>query len=252
MTEQQNAIRFSAEPELVIPFGINREQAAHIFLRNFSADKMTPSEFSDAVHADRFEPQYFPAYLFDCNIITSIDAVCTKNKDGKLEEYQAQRTVKTHLSEILVNAQSDDFLLHLLEPYDLEKAVEFSAEAVNEVEYASPAFSVQELFEKIKPEAEKAALQAAENCLKNYTDKKTTGFTHSFADINAKQILLPMWVLECNYGGRPYNIFLNGQTGRVAGVPPRSKKKAAALIGTAAIIGAAISQLIWMAVTALW
>ncbi len=250
MNEEHIVPLFSTEPDLMLPFTIDREQAARIFLREFSVNKMTPVEFIDSVHHNRFEQTYFPAYLIDCNITSSVTAVCTKRHENQISKYRTQHTVKTHVSEILANASdiTDDFLINLLEPYELDNAVAFSREAAGEVTYTSPDISAESVFEKIKPEAEMLAQQAAENSLNKYTDKATESCIHSFSDISARQILLPVWVLECTYGGRPYRIFVNGQTGRVAGIPPRSKKKAAAIISSAAAIGAAAAQLIWMAV----
>lgn len=253
MTEKQTAISFSSEPELILPFEIDREQAAHIFLRRFAADKMASADFSEAVHHNSFGQQYISACLFECDVTTAINADCTKRQDGAIAEYSAERTVQSHFSEIIMYAGSraDDTLLRLLEPYNLEKAEAFSAEALGEIQTDTAEAACEDLFAKAKPEIEKLAKEAAEKTLKDYTDKKTVSCTHSFSDITAKHILLPVWVLECSCSGRPCRIFLNGQTGRVAGVPPRSIKKAAALIGTAAVLGAAAAQIILMAVKAL-
>lgn len=242
------------KPDLIIPFEISREQAAQIFLRRFSADKMAPSEFAEAVHHNRFERKFISAYLFDCNVITSLSAECTKRNDDKIDTYSSERTVSTQLSEILLNADdmADDFLLRMLEPYDLEKATAFSNDLPEDADYGISRQSADEIFEAAKPGLEREALEAAEKAFKDFTDRKITGCTHSFAEKSYKHLLLPIWVLECNCYGQSCRIFLNGQTGRVVGIPPRSRKKAAAITGTAAIIGAAAAQLLWTAVTLLW
>ena len=242
------------KPDLIIPFEINREQAAQLFLRRFSADKMAPSEFAEAVHHNSFERRFISAYLFDCNVITSVSAECTKRHDDKINTYSSERTVSTDFSEILLNADNmaDDFLLRMLEPYDLEKATTFSENLLENADYGLSPRTADEIFETAKPELEKEALKAAEKAFKNFTDRKTTGCTHSFADKSYRHLLLPVWVLDCNCYGQNCRIFLNGQTGRVVGIPPRSRKKAAAIIGTAAIVGAVAAQILWMAVTLLW
>ncbi len=242
------------KPDLIIPFEINREQAAQIFLRRFSADKMAPSEFAEAVHHDRFERRFMSAYLFDCNVITSVSAECTKRHDDKIDTYSSERTVSTQFSETLLNADdmADDFLLRMLEPYDLEKAAAFSKDLLGDTDYGISRQTADEIFEAAKPELERNALEAAEKAFRGFTDRKTTGCTHSFADKAYKHLLLPVWVLDCTCYGQNYRIFLNGQTGRVVGIPPRSRKKAAAIIGIAAIVGAAAAQILWTAVTLLW
>lgn len=254
MTENQNTAEFTQLPVSILPSEFTREQAAQIFLRTFAADKMTPTEFTQAVHHDFFKLRYFPIYLFSCDTVTSIEAECTKRGDNGISQYRSQRTVRTHFSDITANASTvtDDMLLRLLEPYDLERAVDLSDKYTADAETEKSEVSPEDVFGKIKPELEKQAQLAAEKTLNNFTDKKTVSCTHSFKNICVKEILLPVWVLDCNCGSKPYSIFLNGQTGRIAGVPPRSRKKAAAIISTAAVIGAAAAQLLWMAVNTIW
>ena len=40
-----------------------------------------------------------------------------------------------------------------------------------------------------------------------------------------KLILLPVWLTYYFYQGKKYNVFINGQTGRIKGAMPRSKAK---------------------------
>lgn len=254
MTEKHNTTVFIEKPESILPFELDREQASQIFLHTFTSDRMAPTEFTEAVHHNCFGQRYFPVFLFSCDVITSIDAECTQRNDDSINLYRSQRTVKTQFSDIIACAgtPADDMLLHLLEPYDIERAVDFTDEYRSDAEIEIPEISYEEIFARIKPELEKQALLAAEKTLNKFTDKRTIRCTHCFENITVQQLLLPMWVLECNCGSRPYSIFLNGQTGRVAGVPPRSRKKAAAIICSAAAAGAAAAQFIWMAVNAIW
>jgi hypothetical protein len=52
----------------------------------------------------------------------------------------------------------------------------------------------------------------------------------SFSSETFKHILVPVWVLAYVYGGRVYQVLVNGRTGRMAGQYPKSAWKIALLI----------------------
>ncbi|MBQ2813132.1 MAG: hypothetical protein IJE63_07720, partial [Clostridia bacterium] len=99
---------------------------------------------------------------------------------------------------------------------------------------------------------EQAAVNEIKKTLRDYTSEKTLELSHELDSLDTTNILLPMWVLDCEYKGQPCRLFMNGQTGKIAGVPPRSTNKTVALLGAGAAIGTVIGQLIWMAVKTLW
>ena len=62
----------------------------------------------------------------------------------------------------------------------------------------------------------------------------------SYADIMYKLVLLPVWVVAYLYGGKTWQVLVNGRTGEVIGSRPYSKLKIAAAVLAALIVIAAV------------
>jgi hypothetical protein len=56
-------------------------------------------------------------------------------------------------------------------------------------------------------------------------------------------VLLPVWIMAYEYGGRPYRFLVNGQTGQADGTAPVSPWKIAALVLLAAALVALLGLL---------
>src|SRR3546814_12494622 len=54
-----------------------------------------------------------------------------------------------------------------------------------------------------------------------------------------KHLLLPVWLLTVVYGGRPFQVFINGVTGEVQGQRPYSKLKIALAVIAVTILALA-------------
>lgn len=242
------------EAALIIPFDISAQQASHIFARQISRNKLNPTEVFEAARQGKVRAVYFPAYKFDCKITTRLSAECTKREGEQLSTFTAYRELESEFSQIVISAgdKVDSTLFSLLEPYNLEALCEFKSDLAQNAEIQQPAVSAEEIFERIRPEIEQEVFFKAKNSLADYTGEKVTNNSYNFTDITATHLLLPMWVLNCEYQGQPCRLFMNGQTGKTAGVPPRSTTKMLAFLGAGAAIGATLGQLIWMAVKSLW
>lgn len=244
----------TADSTQMIPFEFTAQQASHAFARYVSRNKLNPTEVFEAARQGRVKPVYFPAFVFDCEMTTTLQSECTKREEEELKTFYAQRELKSEFADLLALSgdKVDETLLSLLEPYDLHGLKNFDSALTVRADIQKAVFSAEEVFEKLRPEIEQSAVNEIKKTLRDYTSEKTQELSHSFNSVNAKNILLPMWVLDCEYKGQPCRLFMNGQTGKIAGVPPRSTNRTLALLGAGAAIGAVIGQLIWMAVKTIW
>lgn len=238
----------------IIPFELTAQQASHGFARYVSRNKLNPTEVFEAARQGRVKPVYFPAYVFDCEMTTTLESECTRREAEEISTVTAQRELKSEFTDLLVLSGNkvDSTLLSLLEPYDLQGLKDSDSALTAEADIQDTVLSADEAFEKLRPELEQSAVNETKKTLRDYTSEKTQELSHTVESLNVKSILLPMWVLDCEYKGQPCALFMNGQTGKIAGVPPRSASKTIALLGAGAAIGAVIGQLIWMAVKTLW
>ncbi len=238
----------------IIPFELTAQQASHEFARYVSRNKLNPTEVFEAARQGRVKPVYFPAYVFDCEMTTTLESECTQREAEEISTVTAQRELKSEFTDLLVLSgdKVDSTLLSLLEPYDLQGLKDSDSSLTAKADIQDAVLSADEAFEKLRPELEQSAVNETKKTLRDYTSEKTQELSHTVESLNVKNILLPMWVLDCEYKGQPCHLFMNGQTGKIAGVPPRSASKTIALLGAGAAIGAVIGQLIWMAVKTLW
>ena len=58
----------------------------------------------------------------------------------------------------------------------------------------------------------------------------------TFSGQTFKHILVPVWLLTYNYGAKPFQVVVNGYTGRMAGEYPKSAWKIALLVLLALIV----------------
>jgi hypothetical protein len=65
-----------------------------------------------------------------------------------------------------------------------------------------------------------------------------------FSRISSDLILLPVYLLSYQYGGKPYKFLINGQTGKIAGDKPLSWRRIGLAIAAAIALVAAIAMII--------
>ena len=88
----------------------------------------------------------------------------------------------------------------------------------------------------MEPRARKKMNEDAQALLKEsyagYSSVKVISQDIQILDSDASYGLLPVWKYMYTYNGQEYPFYVNGQTGKIVGEAPTSKKKALAYIGT--------------------
>lgn len=232
-----------------IAFSVGPEEAINSFVRLISRNRLNSTQMLDFARMGRIRAEYMPVCLMGCKAITRAEATCTGENQ---EQFSAQRVFGTEFSQIIVSAGkiADDVLLRLLEPYVLNAVGESGAE-LEEVRILEVDLTEQELFEKVRPDLDKRISEQINVSFNDYKDHSLTASQTEFGEISLRYLHLPVWVLESEENGQIHRLFINGQTGKVAGVVPKSRRKFTALLVAAAVAGAVLGQLIWTAVSAL-
>ena len=226
-------------PGLVVPFAIDRHTAAQKLLDNFKNKLCLPGNFCSAASLEHMEGMYVPFWMYDLcahvdfegegkkiRVWTEGDYECTETK-----YYRVSREFQANYDKLPVDAspEKDDGLMDLLEPYEYEELIGF------EPEYLS-GFSAdvwEESKEQLRPRAEQKANRFSEEYLREMTSE----YDSVSADHGGHKIIentergtsyafLPVWRYVYGYGGKNYEFYVNGQTGKTIGAPPISKGKA--------------------------
>jgi len=97
-------------------------------------------------------------------------------------------------------------------------------------------YSSYEMKERIEQRIQEYASSAARNTISGYATTTVVYEDVRLDNTSSKYVLLPVWLLNYRYLGKNFVFAMNGQTGKVVGDLPVSKKKAAGwFVATVAI-----------------
>ncbi|MBR4979223.1 MAG: hypothetical protein IKX77_01590 [Clostridia bacterium] len=235
------------KPNAVIPFKISEKTLEDSVKNYFKNKPLLPSNFINKQKMSKIKGIYVPFWLFDSKIDGQTFFNGTKTRFYSDSDYNYTETRhyiiendgKMSFSKIPVDAsvKMRNDLMDSVEPFDFSKLVKFDSAYLSGY--------VADRFDST-PDNE---MERAENRMLNSAADEistTTGFgavsvrSKNLHANNAKvrYALLPVYLLNCEYGGKKYQYAINGQTGKVVGELPESKiKKLAFFFGSFVIFG---------------
>ena len=229
--------RLSGEfsPSSVIPFQIDREAAKKMYKSWVKKGLLTPKTLSTESTIEKISGVYVPFWMFDCKANADITYRGEKttawsdseNDYVKTDHYKIFRAGTLDFENLPVDAskKADDSYMDALEPYNLGEAVKFDT-----------AYLAGFLADKYDISASDSEPRANER-IKNSTEQTFAGTVDGFSGVVAEKSkvnfsngkvrysMLPVWMLHIAYAGQNYAYAINGQTGKVVGSFPISKKK---------------------------
>lgn len=230
----EDNIKDRLKPNFIIPFKINKQQATEKLKEQYSKKIFVPNNFLSNSQLDSIDGQYVPFWLYNFESDVSCDCIGFKIKkwvDGEYEfiktsSFSVHRDLNINFSKVPVDASDfmEDKMMDLIEPYDYNVAEEF------EGKYLSGFYA--ECYNRTKEELEPRAKRKAENYIKEYLDStleqydkiESSNVKFDFKDKSQDFVLFPAWYYKYRYNGKDYEFYVNGQTGKLAGKPPISKK----------------------------
>lgn len=229
--------RFKGEfnPDYIIPFKKTKQEAIDAFSR-FSRGKLfTPDNFTDYKNIQEISSIYIPFWLYTCTVDAEINVDARKVRSWRsgnyryteTSYYEAIRSGTLSFDKIPTDGSTefDDKIMDSIEPYDYSELKEFNMSYLSG--FLSEHYDVSK--EKSFQRAEKRIKETTQNYLNSdihgYSSKTITSSNINVNDLNAKYVLLPVWLLNTKYKDKLYTFALNGQTGKMVGNIPISKKK---------------------------
>ena len=218
------------KPDYIIPFTVTKEDAAAAIREKLSKGKFIPRKFKN-FKEERLGGVYIPHFLFD--VYYADDQVWT------YKETHGKRTVTKHCrraAECMFRDVPVDVSLHMpdgasqrLEPYNTNELKPFNAA------YLSGFYS-----DRFDESSTKANCIAVTRASEMFDERMKTELQFTYHNsvtsrdssdsvseaINRRYALLPAWIMTFHQGGKPYNIMVNGQTGKVSCAVPFLKAKA--------------------------
>lgn len=229
--------RLSGEmaPSKLIPFSISKERAQEAFKKWAGNGRLTPRGFMTGERIKNISGMYIPFWLYDLNTRAKLYATGTKVRTYRQGDwmytetryYDVYRDINLDYLKVPVDASKKmhDDLMDLIEPYDYKELKEFKSPYL--VGYVAEKYNYDqgELLPRAKAKIDSYIRNYINSTTSEYTSVRTKNIDLDTKNKSAYYTLLPVWVVYYDYKGKEYFFAMNGQTGKVVGQPPISKKK---------------------------
>ena len=252
--------RAPISPESLLPFKIPEAQARELIKGWYKQVWFAPNALKDKARTDTVHGIYLPYWTFDAESHADWTAerghyydeqVSYRNSQGEQETRSERRVRWTPASGSLDHFFDDDLvcasrgveatLLREIEPFPTQQhLVPYNAGYV--------AGWPVEGYQIDLVAAAQASRQQMRQALERLCGARVGGDTYRNLVVHArfkgqtfKHILAPLWLLTFRYGEKPYQVVINGYTGKVAGHYPKSWIKISLAVLAAIIVG-----LIWL------
>lgn len=222
-------------PNAVIPFLVDEKKAKEIYKTYIHSTFLISKSFGTESTLKKMKGVYVPFWLHSFENRTNASVYCENTTTSRRGN---DRIVNHHMYNIIIDAKGtfsdiptdalknlDNALMDAIEPFDYSKLQEFNpafmagfyAEEYNEDESAT--------LHRAASRAEQTMRSEITQNAGMYAVKRIQHADSSLTNVNSKYAMLPVWLLNVEYHGKDYLYAINGETGKIAGTLPISKKK---------------------------
>lgn len=238
-------------PEAVVPFHIDRQQAAALFKKWLGRRILAPKAVHTEHQPERFQGIYLPYWTYDAlttsdyagmageHYMISENYTVVENGRSVLRTRQVQKTrwfpvsgrYLEHFDDVLVQAETslEEKMLQRIEPFNLAGLLPYQPGFLSGFAAKSYQVSLKEGFGQAQQKMARA-IDSGIRAQVHADELRLTHLTTAYDDITFKHILLPIWISSFRFRGRTYRYLVNGQTGRVHGTYPLSPVRVAIAI----------------------
>lgn len=252
-------------PESLLPFKVDEGKARDLIRSWYGKVWFAPNALKQRALTDTVHGVYLPYWTFDAQVEADWDAEAghyyytteSYTENGRTETRQVQHVRWEPASGHVSHFFDDDLvcasvgvrpnLLRGVEPYPTQATQGTTAQLVPYDSGYVTGWTV-ERYQIDLLTAAKTSRDRMEQELRSLCSSQVPGDTQRNLRVESrwtgqtfKHILAPAWLMSYNYGSRPFQVLINGVTGRIAGEYPKSWIKI-----TLAVIGALIIVLVFM------
>lgn len=224
-------------PTKVLPFKISKAEAQRAFQKWCRNGLLTPKGFMTADRIKNITGMYVPFWLYDLNNDVKVDAVCTKVRTytrgdyiyTETRYYKAYRHLNLDYLKVPVDASEkmDDTLMDRLEPFPYNELKSFKTPYLAGFIAEKYNYDDEELFPRAKQKISKYIDSYIRSTFANYSSTSIKNKHIKTNNLNSRYVLLPVWIVVYDFNKMEHTFAMNGQTGKIVGKPPISKRKVA-------------------------
>lgn len=232
----KNKLSGTFNPDWIIPFK-KEEKDARTAFRNISKGRpLCPKGFNDEKNIEKIRGVYIPFWLFDfmsqgeldCDGINVRTWRVGDTQYTETKKYNLERAGSMHFTRIPRDGSTRfaDDIMDSIEPFNYEELVKYNHAYLSGFlaeKYDVPA---EEAAKDAGARANQSATNTMYNDMKTCSTKTIRNNTITSTETRREYVLLPVYMVNVNYGGKMYTFAMNGQTGEFIGDIPVDKKKA--------------------------
>jgi hypothetical protein len=252
-------IKSPIRPQGVVPFRIEPLAAKDTLKRWFGSKWLAPNAFKKAAFLDTLHGIYLPYWTFDAAAECDWQADSgtyyyeterVRDSSGKTVTRQVQKTrwrpASGHVSHVfddepIPGTQGAEIdLLRKVEPFPTQEAVPYDRAYLSGF--------VVEHYRVVLIEAATQARDSMNAALQEICGAQVPGDTYrnlriqpEYSGESFKHVLVPVWMLTYRFRNRPYQVLINGHSGRIEGRYPKSAWKVFFLVLGIAIVVALVA-----------
>ena len=255
-------IKEAFRPESLLPLKLSEAQVRENIRRWYGSRWFAPNRLKTGALTDQVKGLYIPYWTFDAQVDARwtaesgyhyYETETYEDANGRTQTRQVQRTRWEPSAGSLSHFFDDEMvpasrgvqpqLLRGVEPFPTEQLVPYN-----------PGFLSGWVVERYQIDLLAAAQQARKDMdeeLRQLCAEQVPGDTHRNLEIDAdysgqtfKHILVPLWLLTYTFRAKTYQVVINGYSGAIAGLYPKSWVKISLAILTAML---AVWLIMWFA-----
>ena len=233
----KNRLQGEFAPSSVIPFSQNKQRAVDEFYRFSKKKWFAPKEFCDKKNIEKVEGVYIPFWIYDCDSSGNIDTTATRITTWRSGDYRYTKTDtfrcirdgSMSFEKVPVDGSTkfQDDIMDSIEPYDYTGMKEFNVSYLSG--FLAEKYDVEkdDAFSRAKLRMKNSTIETLKNTVLGYNTVLVNRENVDITELKSEYILMPVWLLNIQYQDKRYTFAMNGQTGKMVGNVPISKKKVA-------------------------
>ena len=242
-------------PKYVLPFKLTKKQAKELFRKWAKKGRLTPSTFKTDATLDQSQGLYVPTWLYTYTMKAALNLTGKKERREKqgdtevvtTETYDINLSTEGTYERVPANADLTipRTVMEVLEPYDYNALTEFSLPYLSGFIAEKYQVSAEDLESSVKEALKADLIENSKEQVRGYDEVTVNSDEIQFTDSKVEYALLPVWLLNYQYGQKKFPLYMNGQTGTIHGKLPLSKGKLALVFGIVFAVVLVILIILW-------
>lgn len=229
-------------PKMMIPFQFGKEACKQSLRDKFKRCLFAPADFLSEARLEGMQGTYVPYWFYDYDTACFFQGEGTKIKvwrsgDKEYTEtavYAVRRDLDISFEKIPVDAseQMPDDVMDLIAPFNYNQMVGFQPQFMSGFGGEKYNMAADVVENRARARMQEDAGRLLRESYAGYNGIKTVRQDVQIRKSESSYGLLPVWKYIYRYQDQEYPFYVNGQTGKIVGTAPFSKKKFVAYVGT--------------------